>query len=676
MSVAVGAWSALLLAFPCAGSDRILASVDDEPVQNLLSIDLMTESHGVIREQRLVDGRVPAPDSPINDFVAALFLSPEGSITFDLREVTRIAAVQLVAFRDSVVVEWSIDGADYHALHAEESGYAGEMTVWTARPPDLRARYLRLTVRPGFEMAAAAEFLGYPPTFESSVDMLLRRTRAIRLVKFLLALISIPLLIAAIRWTALCRRVIAIGLVAVGALGWIGFGAFHGDGGILHPWEILHYYLGPKYFQQLGHTELYRCLAAHEREHGRGSMIDRGQVRDLDDNRVYPGAWTATESGACRAEFDAEQRASFGADADRIRRLFKRRHFHKALEDHGYNATPLQTTCLEALCSKTSPTHAQLSVLVSLDFLLLAAGVAAMWWAFGPLAGAACALLVGLAHPWNFSWTGGSILRYLWFAALCGGVALLKRKHVFWGGFLTALAGVLRLFPLVLLTGLALQLLRPCFRLCAERRGLLAATGVVVALALGLLLPLIRFGPEIYPEFVQNIRLHGTLPPGNHIGLGVLWSAGLGGSALGFDAEQGSAGTIAIPLRQSLWIAGVLAAIVLVVLVVRRDRPLWQLVPLAAPLVFATIPLSNYDYMWIVILAPIAVSSAYRTILLFGFVALTCITPEFFKSVESEHMALSVLFLLMIVPFSIDSIPECGDQESSPCRPRASLERL
>jgi hypothetical protein len=161
MSVAVGAWSALLLAFPCAGSDRILASVDDEPVQNLLSIDLMTESHGVIREQRLVDGRVPAPDSPINDFVAALFLSPEGSITFDLREVTRIAAVQLVAFRDSVVVEWSIDGADYHALHAEESGYAGEMTVWTARPPDLRARYLRLTVRPGFEMAAAAEFLGF-----------------------------------------------------------------------------------------------------------------------------------------------------------------------------------------------------------------------------------------------------------------------------------------------------------------------------------------------------------------------------------------------------------------------------------------------------------------------------------------------------------------------------------
>jgi hypothetical protein len=404
-------------------------------------------------------------------------------------------------------------------------------------------------------------------------------------------------------------------------------------------------------------------------------MIDRGQVRDLDDNRIYPGAWTATGSGACRAEFDAEQRASFGADADRIRRLFKRRHFHKALVDHGYNATPLQTTCLEALCRKTSPTQTQLSVLVSLDFLLLALGVAAMWWAFGPLAGAACALLVGLAHPWNFSWTGGSILRYLWFAALCSGVALLKRKHVFWGGFLTALSGVLRLFPLVLLTGLALRLLRSCFQLCAERRVLLAATGVVVALALGLLLPLIRFGPEIYPEFVQNSRLHGTLPPGNHIGLGVLWSAGLGESALGIDAEQGLDGTLAIRLRQSLWIAGVLAAIVLVLLVVRRDRPLWQLVPLAAPLVFATIPLSNYDYMWIVILVPIAVSSAYRTALLFGFVAVTCILPEIFESVGSEHMALSILFLLMIVLFSIDSIPECGDQESPLGRPRASLER-
>jgi hypothetical protein len=38
-------------------------------------------------------------------------------------------------------------------------------------------------------------------------------------------------------------------------------------------------------------------------------------------------------------------------------------------------------------------------------------------------------------------------------------------------------------------------------------------------------------------------------------------------------------------------------------------------------------------------------------------------------------MALSVLFLLMIVLLSIDSIPECGDQEPPPGGPRASLER-
>ncbi|MHC4178082.1 MAG: hypothetical protein ACYSWU_11285, partial [Planctomycetota bacterium] len=550
--------------------------------------------------------------------------------------------------------------------------------------PDLRARYLRLTVRPGFEMAAASEFLAFtaeprtfpfplqvqsPPTFESTVETLLRRARAIRIVKFLLALSSIPLLIVATRWTARRRRVIAIGLVAAGALGWIGFGTFHGDGSILHPWEILHYYLGPKYFRQLGHTELYRCLAAHEREHGRGSMIDRGQVRDLDDNRVHRGAWTVTEAGACRAEFDADRWASFGADADRIRRLFTLRHFHKALADHGYNATPLQTTCLEALCSRTSPTRAQLSVLASLDFVLLALGVAAMWWAFGPLTGAACALLVGLAHPWSFSWTGGSILRHLWVAALCGGLALFKRKRVFWGGFLTAIAGVLRLFPLVLLTGLALQLLRSCFKLQAERRVLLAATGVVVALAMGLSLPVVSFGPEIYQGFVENSRLHGTVPPGNHIGLGVLLSGGLGESALGFDSEQDSGGPLAIRLRQLLWIAGVLAAIVLVVLAVRRDRPLWQLVPLAAPLVFATIPLSNYDYVWTVALVPIAVSSAYRITLLFGFVAVTGILPEIFESVRSEHMALSALFLLMIVLFSINSIPG-SDLEMSNGRPR------
>jgi hypothetical protein len=339
-------------------------------------------------------------------------------------------------------------------------------------------------------------------------------------------------------------------------------------------------------------------------------MIDRVEVRDLDDNRVHPGAWTATDAGACRAEFDADRWAAFGADADRIRRLFRLRHFHKALEDHGYNATPLQTTCLEPLCRKTSPTRVQLAILISLDFVLLAAGVAAMWWAFGPLAGAGCALLVGLAHPWSFSWTGGSILRHLWLAALCGGLALLGRRRSFWGGFLTAIAGVLRLFPLVLLAGLALRFLGSCFRRQAERPMLLAATGVAVALTVGLSLPLVSFGPEIYREFVDNSRLHGTLPPGNHIGLGVLCSAGLGESVLGYDTGQDSAGPVAVRLRQLLWIAGVLAAVVLLVFAVRRDRPLWQLVPLTAPLVFATIPLSNYDYVWTVVLVPLAVYSS------------------------------------------------------------------
>jgi len=42
----------------------------------------MADSFGVVREQRVVDGKVPGPESPIDDFVSTLFLDPAAYVRF------------------------------------------------------------------------------------------------------------------------------------------------------------------------------------------------------------------------------------------------------------------------------------------------------------------------------------------------------------------------------------------------------------------------------------------------------------------------------------------------------------------------------------------------------------------------------------------------------------------
>jgi len=74
--------------------------------------------------------------------------------------------------------------------------------------------------------------------------------------------------------------------------------------------------------------------------------------------------------------------------------------------------------------------------------------IAAIWLAFGPQSACLAALVLGLGEPWAFTWTGGSIGRYLWFFLVCGGVALIKQNHRFSGAFSLCMAGMLRLFPL------------------------------------------------------------------------------------------------------------------------------------------------------------------------------------------------------------------------------------
>ena len=83
------------------------------------------------------------------------------------------------------------------------------------------------------------------------------------------------------------------------------------------------------------------------------------------------------------SSFSESRQQQFSDDADRIRRLFKYRHFHTIMADHGYNATPLWTALGGSLTSQLALERGGLRLLALLDPLLLIAMWCGVLWAFG-----------------------------------------------------------------------------------------------------------------------------------------------------------------------------------------------------------------------------------------------------------------------------------------------------
>ncbi len=57
----------------------------------------------------------------------------------------------------------------------------------------------------------------------------------------------------------------------------------------MHYHEFFHYYLGSKYFAELGYTGLYDCVVVAELNAGRGDEVSGRWIRDLTTNELGRG---------------------------------------------------------------------------------------------------------------------------------------------------------------------------------------------------------------------------------------------------------------------------------------------------------------------------------------------------------------------------------------------------
>jgi len=295
-----------------------------------------------------------------------------------------------------------------------------------------------------------------------------------------------------------------------------------------HPSETYHYYLGSKYFRELGYTRLYRCTAIADAEWGWRKQVAHRYIRDLETNNVELAGSLLEHPEACKQHFTPERWRSFSRDVAWFRKQLPRGRWQRTQTDHGYNGTPAWGL-FGGLLARTGPaTDRQILALRLIDPLLLLLTWAAVGWTFGWRVLCVALLYWGTNYPAQYGWVGGSYLRQVEFAAVLLGICLMRRQRMTAAGFLLVLAALVRIYPALLLAGPGLQAAGAMIRrrrlwLSAAHRRLLL--GGLLALATVLPLSALSSGGfGAWLQFAENSRVLLGTPLRNHMGLRTLLS--------------------------------------------------------------------------------------------------------------------------------------------------------
>jgi hypothetical protein len=209
------------------------------------------------------------------------------------------------------------------------------------------------------------------------------------------------------------RDVLLVALGILGAAAYFNFGRLHHPN-FIHVWDTYHYYIGAKYFPELGYERIYECTVAAEAEHESRFTLERRSIRDLRTNEIVPARKALEAADACRQRFTDERWNEFRRDIGFFRTRVPQLQWERILKDHGYNATPVWNALGHVLANTGPATKSSVVLLLLLDPFFLLATAAMVAWAFGWRVAMVVLLFLGTEIPGRFLWTGGAFLRHDW----------------------------------------------------------------------------------------------------------------------------------------------------------------------------------------------------------------------------------------------------------------------
>ncbi len=291
-------------------------------------------------------------------------------------------------------------------------------------------------------------------------------------------------------------------------------------------YDVIHYYLNAKYFDELGYLDLYPAmlLADHEND---GPFFERQGNRYLAQSEARGHYWDTVDNAIARgrvvreSRFTPERWKAFEHDAlylQRVRGCMEKNSrgecraelsdglWRQLIVDHGFNGTTVWTLIARPI-AQVVPVES-IKLLGFLDVLLLAGAVGAVVWAYGTVPGLWITLFLVTTYSTRWPYFSWVFLRYDWVAALLFAMAFVKRGWPFVGGLFAGYTAVLRIFPVVWMWGPFGKGVAGLARGVVRRPLLVLAAGFLVA-GLGLqLAATATFGTHSVRTHVENMVDH------------------------------------------------------------------------------------------------------------------------------------------------------------------------
>ena len=405
-------------------------------------------------------------------------------------------------------------------------------------------------------------------------------------------------------------------LAALSAVTYLNFFSFHGEQTWVHSHDVAHYYLGSKYFRELGYGGLYTAMLRAEAE-VYADHFRTIEARDLKSGEIVHIRTLLQASGPVKAAFTPGRWEDFRRDVSFFRETLGPQ-YATLFEDHGFNPTPVWAVVGGGLANLLPAGSARgIFLLTLIDPLLIAGAFAAVFWAFGLETALLAVIYYCVIFGAGFGWTGGAFLRFLWFVGVVAGFAALQRGRHATSGALFAVATVLRIFPAFFVAALFFKAAGDALMNGGVERAyrrFFASFLATAALLVGLTLAV--YGADAWRGFERNMAQHRTTLSPNVVGLTNL---------LAYESHPGLVTQEELreirDRREEIYRAQLATLFVAAVLACAAVAPFLDDVAaaaLGAPLLFVGLNLASYYYAFLVVLVLAHRAHPRRLALLFA----------------------------------------------------------
>jgi len=334
-------------------------------------------------------------------------------------------------------------------------------------------------------------------------------------LKVLLAVAALCLVIG---WTSIPKRIAIIllsALIFISAVNYMRWGPALLTERI-DSYDVIHYYLGAKYFNELGYYDLYPAIASVDYEAGPyKSELTSYRAQEPDVGYALKPISEAIAQGRSiqMTSFSPERWELFRRDFVHLQREYTltRNHWATLLKDRGFNATPAWIALVSPIANLVSVNY--IKWLCFADVIFLAIGLLFIRWAYGNITALWALEFIFLSYSLRWPVISWAFFRYDWVCALMVALALIRKNHHFWAGALTAFASLFRLFPALWMFGPAtkgaINLINfRNFSFNWNRKLLLLAGGFLIAVVTIEGVVFVKFGTEPVRAHAVNMAEH------------------------------------------------------------------------------------------------------------------------------------------------------------------------